>query len=170
MPAPASLPTPAPDTGLVTVQGISFKPAPEWTAVPPAMQMRAAEYDIPGDEGDASLAIFRFPGGAGTINANLERWCGQFAQPDGSNSMEHAQIEQTEVNGHAVHTIWLTGTYVAAMTPGAPVSNNNPGWALLGAIVETPDSHYYFKAIGPEATLEANREAFDQMVASFQTP
>jgi hypothetical protein len=170
-PTAPSGPTVDAATGRVALDGISFEPAGAWNATTPSSDMRAAEYVIPGDDGDASLAVFYFgPTGAGGVDANITRWCGQFAQADGSDSREHAEIDLETVNDMTVHTIWLTGRYVAAMSPGAPVSNNEEGWALLGAIVETPSGPYYFKAVGPEATLDANRDAFDAMIASFQAP
>ena len=43
-----------------------------------------------------------------------------------------------------------------------------PGQMLLGAIAEGPDANWFFKLTGPEATLEAQREAFEGMILSLR--
>jgi hypothetical protein len=39
---------------------------------------------------------------------------------------------------------------------------------LLGAIADGPDAQWFFRAIGPRATLEAQRAAFDRMIRSIK--
>ena len=43
-----------------------------------------------------------------------------------------------------------------------------PGYRLLGAIVEAPGGNVFVKFTGPLKTVEANRQKFDQLIASFQ--
>ena len=46
--------------------------------------MRVAQYGLPGPAGEATLGIFFFgPGQGGSVEANIERWFGQFKQEDG---------------------------------------------------------------------------------------
>jgi hypothetical protein len=40
---------------------------------------------------------------------------------------------------------------------------------LLGAIARGPDANWFFKATGPQKTLEANRAAFEAMVRSLRS-
>jgi hypothetical protein len=51
------------------------------------------------------------------------------------------------------------------MGPGA-ASTPRPRWSLLAAIVETAGSPYFFKLLGPAATVRAARPAFDGLVSS----
>jgi hypothetical protein len=39
---------------------------------------------------------------------------------------------------------------------------------LLGAIADGPDAKWFFRAVGPRATLEAQRSAFDRMIRSLK--
>jgi hypothetical protein len=39
---------------------------------------------------------------------------------------------------------------------------------LLGAIADGPDAKWFFRATGPQATLEAQRAAFDRMIRSLK--
>ena len=59
------------------------------------------------------------------------------------------------------------GRYVAAVTPGSPEKNDKPDWRLLGAIVQTADTGYYFKMVGPEKTMKAAKPAFEAMIKSI---
>jgi hypothetical protein len=50
--------------------------------------------------------------------------------------------------------------------PMAP-SKAVPGYRLLGAIVEGPGGNVFVKFSGPAKTVAANRQKFDQLLASF---
>jgi hypothetical protein len=47
---------------------------------------------------------------------------------------------------------------------------SHPGWALLGAIVETPGSPYFFKMLGPSPSIQTARPSFDRLLASLGVP
>jgi hypothetical protein len=43
-----------------------------------------------------------------------------------------------------------------------------PNYALLGAIVPTQEGLWFFKATGPQKTIDAWRPAFEEFVKSFK--
>ena len=59
-----------------------------WVEEEPASSMRLAQYRLPGDgAGDAVLAVFHFGSNqGGSVDANIDRWYGQFSQPDGGDT------------------------------------------------------------------------------------
>ncbi|NIR48253.1 hypothetical protein GWO43_07290, partial [candidate division KSB1 bacterium] len=66
-----------------------------WIEETPKSSFRKAQYRLPkaeSDPEDASCVVFFFPGGAGGVQANIQRWYGQFVQPDGSPSSEAATV------------------------------------------------------------------------------
>ena len=143
-----------------------------WVAQPPSSQMRKAEFALPGVEGKeaAELAVFFFPGMGGSVEANLERWYGQFEQSDGSATKHRAQSQQLEVNGLAVTVVSVAGTYLKSSSPmmmGGP-TEKLPDYAMLAAIVETGGGPWFFKAVGPQATIAHWRPSFDAFVRSFK--
>ncbi len=81
----------------VKLSGLQFVPHKGWISREPASRMRVAEYDLasPGSGGrNASLVVYYFgPGSAGSVDANIERWCSQFTQPDGRDSYDVARID-----------------------------------------------------------------------------
>ncbi|MCP3904888.1 MAG: hypothetical protein GY715_14780 [Planctomycetes bacterium] len=157
-------------TGPVELPGLTVTPDEGWARRLPASRMRVAEFELPGADGadNATLVVFHFGASAGGIEANIDRWCGQFSQPDGTASRDRAKVEQREVNDLVVHTVDLPGTLIAETTPGSGVRRNIPDHYLLAAIVETDAGHYYLKLVGPEVTIERWRDGWDSMVESVE--
>ncbi len=87
---------------------------------------------------------------------NLNRWYGQFEQPDGSKSADKAKVEKIEVAGQTIHIVELKGTF--GDTGGAgPFQNVKPtkreNYELLGGIIDTKDMGMHFIKI----TAQPNR-------------
>ena len=142
----------------------------EWIEEPPANSMRQAQYRVPGEAGDGQCVTYYFGAGqGGGTMANAERWADQFTQPDGSSTRELLQTETIQVEGLEVLIVSVTGTYNEGgmMMTGAP-AKTMPGYMLLGAVVEGPDSNWFFKFTGPEQTVRDNEEQFRGLVASVR--
>jgi len=156
----------------VELPGVSFTASGAWVVVTPSSSSRVAQYRLPppaGETGDASLVVYYFgSSGAGNVRANLDRWCGQFEQPDGGSSTDAARIEQREINGLEVHTVDLAGTYVAETSPGSGVHRNEPDSRLLAAVVLTEAGPYYIKLIGPALTVGSWKTTYDDLLATLQ--
>lgn len=150
---------------------LQYSIPPGWIQETPATSMRKAQFELPGagDADPAELAIFNFPGTGGTVQANLQRWYGQFKQPDGGSTQAAAQTQSMTVNGVPVTVVYVTGTYMEPASPmqmGGPTVDK-PDYAMLAAIVENGDSPWFIKATGPRATIDHWRDAFNQFVQSF---
>jgi hypothetical protein len=112
--------------------------------------------------------VFYFgPGQGGDAKANAARWASQFRRPDGSPAGDSHKVRETKVGDLAVVLVEVTGTYVGGMG-GGPVGPERPKYMLLGAVADGPDARWFFRAIGPQATLEAQRAAFERMIRSLK--
>jgi hypothetical protein len=121
--------------------------------------MRLATYKlprVPGEERDAEMTVFFFGGGqGGSVEANFERWIGQF-----NVEKTAAQRSERTANGLKIHMLEIPqGTFSGGMRPGEK-SDPKEGFGLLGAVVETSGGPYFFKVTGPAKTLAAGRPAF----------
>src|SRR5256885_11676682 len=99
-----------------------FAPVKGWTVEQPTSSMRVGQYLLPkaaGDPEDASLVVYFFGGGGGSVQANLDRWISQMAQPDGSASKDKAKVTSSTINGLKVTLLDVSGTYQAETAPGA---------------------------------------------------
>lgn len=155
-----------------SVKGVDYTPHPDWVKEEPGSSMRKAQYRLPGKNGagDAEMAVFFFPGTGGSVKANLGRWYGQFKQPDGSNTKDHAEEKKLTANGLDVTITYTTGTYLQSTSPmmmSGPVEEN-PGYAMLAAIVETPEGPWFFKVVGPKSTIDEWRKEFQEFSATFK--
>jgi len=145
---------------------------PESWQVEPERPMRVATYKTPPAEGDndnGEVAIFYFgPGEGGSVSANIDRWYGQFDQPDGRPTRDVAIQESKEINGIPVTIVRTTGTYNAAAGPMAPREDIRPGYKLIGAIAEGPQGAVFYKFTGPEATVLQAENEFMQLIDSIR--
>lgn len=142
-----------------------------WIEEPRSSSMRVAQYKLPkiaADTEDASLVLYYFgQGQGGTAAANVERWVDQMKQADGS-AVKDAKEERFETNGLKVTTVDVSGTYVAETAPGSGTLNNNPGYRLRAAVIETPKGSYFVKLVGPEKTVTQWNDSFLSYLKSFQ--
>ncbi len=143
-----------------------------WVSEQPASSFRKAQYRLPraeGDPEDGELAVFFFPGQGGTVEANVQRWIGQFNSPDGGSAADSAQTSQRQVKGKTVTLVDVSGTYTASgMGPVAPAGPPRPDYRMLAAIIDTPSGPWFFKPTGPKRTIEKWEASFDGFVGTLE--
>jgi hypothetical protein len=150
--------------------GLRYASDEAWVSETPSSDSRIAQYTLPAAAGEEppTLVIYHFGGGgAGSIDANLDRWCDQFEQTDGRESREVAQVSTWSAKGLTFYTIDVSGTYVAQLRPGVEERHNKPGQRMLAAIIQTDDGPYYVKLLGPERSVEASKPEFEALLASM---
>jgi hypothetical protein len=160
--APAPAKTPPAHSGALT-----FTAQPGWMVETPTSSMRKAQYRLPGSDGaaDAVLVVYHFgAGGGGGVEANLERWAGQFEQPDGSDSRATMRTSTRNLNGMDVTEVDLAGTYVAETSPGSGEHVREEGWRMLAAILPAPEGAYYAKLVGPAVTIARWQASFESFL------
>jgi hypothetical protein len=161
------VPPPPPGSGSHG-QALTWTPPPGWTAQTPASAMRRAQYRIPGAAGAGECVVFYFgPGEGGDAQANAARWASQFKRPDGKPIGDAYKTREIKVGDIPVLMVEVAGTYVGGMA-GAPSVADRPNQMLLGAIAKGPDANWFFRAIGPKATMEGQRSAFEGMIRSLK--
>ena len=133
--------------------------------------MRLATYTVPhspGDSDNAECGVFYFGAGqGGSVQANMDRWIGQFLQADGKPSTSAAKVEHRTVHGMKVTTVDVSGAYTGMAGPQATAGAPKHGYRLLGAVVEGPQGSVFFKFTGPAKTVAQNQAAFDKLLASL---
>ena len=156
-----------PDPNAETIQapGAIFTLPSDWVQQTPSSSMRLAQAEVPGPAGPGTLTVFFFgPGGGGPIDDNLNRWVGQMEMAAGTQpSRETFDVGAYKVTWTQVHGTLKSGTM------GGP-AEAQPDYSLLGAVVEGNQGPWFFKIIGPGATLDAQKEAFLNMLRSVRSP
>lgn len=142
------------------------KPA-SWQWREPQNQMVAVNYEVPAPEdiegGEAAfLNVYFFGAGmGGSVQDNIERWRGQFRADDGSQVTQ--QVEQIQVNGLDVTLVELAGQW-----RGFGARTFTPNQLFLAGIVEAPIGRVFIRLAGDERTIEANREAFMELMRGLR--
>ncbi len=139
-----------------------------WETVPPKSGIIQYEFKAPKDkkEDTARITIMQATGG---IDANIDRWIGQF---DGVKDSE-VKKEKKDIAGATVHIVDISGTYKESMgggpfAPGKVEKREN--YRMLGAIIETKEAGTIFvKMTGPQATVEPLAEGFKKSVMEVKS-
>ena len=160
----------AADSVRTEAAGLRFTVPSGWTRVPAPSDVRAAQWRIPRTDGgtdDAELVLFYFgKGKGGGTQDNLDRWYGQFTQPDGRPSRDAAVVTIRTVNGLRVTSVDLTGTYRAQM--GGGDAGPKPDTRMLAAVVEGEDGPWFWRTVGPAATVAQAKAGFDALIGSVE--
>jgi hypothetical protein len=133
----------------------------EWVDVSsPARKAQLKVKDADG-KGSAEVTFFLFSGGAGSTQANVDRWLGLFEE---GRERINAKVEETTIGKTKVTYVQAEGTYKSGM-PGGLVTSM-PNYGLLGAILESKDGNIFVKMTGPKALVKASAAEFRKMVES----
>ncbi|MBV1858701.1 MAG: hypothetical protein KUG77_09845 [Nannocystaceae bacterium] len=161
--------TPSGDVVAETLAEFAVSVPKEWEKGQPSGMMRMAQWVVPGPGGDGELVVYRFKGGAGGVEANMTRWKGQFTPPEGKTLEDISKLDKKTVGALTMHTLDVTGRYVAAMMPGADEKHDKPEHRMLAAIIEGSGDPLFFKATGPAKTLDVWAPAWATMLGTVKT-
>lgn len=132
---------------------ISLDIPKHWKQQQTSSRMRAAQFAI-GEK--VELVVFYFGnGGGGSIQANIDRWVGQF-------EAEGREVERA--NGGSKQGDWemvtIKGTFNKSVGP--PVMRKTikmPNAAVLGLILKSKAGNYFLKMNGPRDAVLAESDA-----------
>jgi hypothetical protein len=147
---------------------LKFSPPPGWISEAPTSSMRQAQYKLPktdGDQEDAELVVFYFQGGGGGVQANIDRWVGQFAKPGGG-PVNDAKTSHETVHGIPVTIVEVNGTYVGGM--GSSDTKPKTDFRMLAAVAEAGSGPWFFKLTGPAKTVSHWEPSFKSFLDSIQ--
>ena len=150
---------------------LNFSAPSEWIEESPSSPMRRAQYRLPraeGDAEDAELVVFHFPGQGGSVQANMDRWIGQFSKEDGSAAADSAKISKRESGNVPLTILDVEGTYSPAGGPMMRRGNPKPNHRMLAAIAETALGPWFFKLTGHKGTIGKWEKSFLQFLDSIR--
>ncbi|MBI2950429.1 MAG: hypothetical protein HYY23_22600 [Verrucomicrobia bacterium] len=126
----------------------------EWIEVTSAM--RKAQLKVVDEKIKGAGEVVFFAGNMGGVQANVERWFGQFQEA------RDKKTEEVTVAKHKVTYASIQGTYLSGM-PGEPKTAMKDH-ALLGAIVTSPQGDVYVRLTGPVELVKSSTAAFKRLV------
>lgn len=124
----------------------------------PAGQMQRLRYQIVDNELKAELTVSAFPGEAGGLLANVNRWRAQVGlESVGSDQLEGI-VSPLESAGANSKWVVMTGTNAADKKPVR----------LVAAIVPRGDMTWFFKMNGDVALVEREQEALIKVIPDLR--
>ena len=150
---------------------ITMQAPKTWEKKQPRTRIVEYEFAAKAAEGDQAEGRITIMGAGGGVEANIERWMGQFEAPKGKTVKDLTQVDKLTVDGVEVHVVKITGVFKDQ--PGGPFAGGKvtlrDNYQMLGAIITTEKlGDYFIKLYGPKATVAANEEALREMVKSLE--
>jgi hypothetical protein len=134
--------------------------APEgWGRKQPQSTFIEAEFALPKAEGDDSDGRLTVSRAGGSIEANIERWKGQFTQ------LQDSQEEKIDVGGVEATWVDLSGEFSDQRGPFAP-GVSRADYRMIAAIIPVGEQLHFIKATGPKKTMESHAEKIEEFVRS----
>lgn len=147
-----------------SVGHLTFARPAAWKQIQIQPGMRAAQLEVPGKDGSkpGEIVFFRFPPGVGGgIQANVDRWLGQF---EGPKDKLNSKTEKVTVGKSEVTYVEAEGTYLQGL-PGGP-KTPMPGHMLLGAIIESAEGNIFIRFTAPQIVAKEAKSDFRKLVES----
>ncbi len=172
-PPPRMDPAPAAPSGAahtITFKGFSMDVPAGWqTQSVPTGGMRAAQFEWPGsasaDDAPTCIAFIFPPGQGGNVESNLVRWRGMFVEEGDPTPGRTEEL----ASSHGKITLFeKSGTFKLQATPMAKEFTPRKNWQMLAAVAEIGGSTLYFRATGPEAGVQAQRDAMITALKSLR--
>jgi len=159
--APGGMPTTMPD-GLAVpdhsgLPKLKYTVPAGWTEKTPT-EMRLASFDIKENGKSADVSVIPLGAMSGGDTANITRWLGQVGQPAADEAAVQKMAEAVQIGGQPANLYDLAGT-----VPGSGDDER-----IIGAILHSDSSTWYFKMMGDSALVEKNKAAFIAFLKSIQ--
>ncbi|MDA7978071.1 MAG: hypothetical protein MPJ50_04795 [Pirellulales bacterium] len=151
----------------IEFSGYSVQAPKKWKQEKPRNRIVNFEFSISPAQGDQRPGRFTLMNASGSVEANLERWYGQFTQPDGSSTKDKAKVEKKELASLKVVVVDIPGTFKDQAGPFAPATMRE-NYRMLAAIIPTAGGTWFAKFVGPAKTVEENAKAFQAMLESLK--
>lgn len=148
--------------GPVELDAITLTAPAGWPQMPPNSSFVVAEFALPRAEGDDEDGRLTISTAGGTVEANIDRWKGQFAA-----QAQQATQEEIDVAGLKVTLVDLSGNFNDQRGPFAPAVERT-GYRMIAAIVPVEGQLHFIKATGPEKTIAAHADKIHEFIRTVR--
>lgn len=152
------------------VGAYTFKVAAPWVAKKEPRAMSQGGFTLPGKDGAAPVEADFYHFGAGQgggIEPNLRRWQSQFT-PDADGKPAAIAREEITVGEQKALLVTIKGTFLSGPAM-SPKKTPMPGYAMIGAILQSAEGDVFIKVTGPEAPALATKDEVKKIVTAALT-
>jgi hypothetical protein len=122
---------------------LTFRVPEGWVREEPANRLRKFQFRVPDkqkEHPDAEFVVFHFGPSGSRLQENIDRWAAQVRGSEARPRVLEGRLRATWVD--------LSGTYVGDGRD-EPLEEAR----MLAAVLEHPEGYWYFKLVGPAATV-----------------
>jgi hypothetical protein len=153
-------------SGLFAPSRLAYDVPKDWKAVEPSSSMRMAQWSY---ARESEIVVFYFGAGqGGSVEANLDRWYGQFEQADGKPTRERAKVTKSKAGALTITRADVQGTYRAPVQPGAAELHNEADYRMIAVVVEGPSGPWFIRFLGPAKEVAAGETSFDSFLSGLR--
>ncbi len=129
----------------------TFETPPGWQQIAPS-EFRDPNFVI-GMNGEIECYVSVLRGTGGGLQTNANRWRGQMGRAPFTDE-EFAQQPRARVLGSEAVIVDFSGDF------SGMGGETKPGYRLVGALIQTPESAIFIKMTGPDAAVESEKDNF----------
>jgi hypothetical protein len=148
--------------GPLELDAITLTAPAGWPQMLPSSSFVAAEFTLQRADGDDADGRLTVSTAGGTVEANIDRWKGQF----GAQSQQESQ-EEIDVAGMKVTVVDLSGDFKDQRGPFAPAVERS-GYRMIAAIIPVNGQLHFIKATGPEKTIASHADEIHSFIRTVQ--
>ena len=148
--------------GEVELEAIKLTAPAGWGRKSASSTFVEAEYVLPRAEGDDNDGRLTISAAGGSIDANIDRWRGQFGGKPAKEAQEKLALEGLEAT-----IVDFSGDFADQRGMMGPTVNRKD-YRMLAAIVPIGEQMQFIKAYGPQKTMEKHAAAFTEFVKSVR--
>lgn len=165
-PKPGETPSTAPaEAGSHTItlgERLTMTAPDSWIVKRPGNMMISQEFAVPAAKGDPRDGRMTVSSAGGGVQANIDRWAGQFSQPDGSKTADKMKVQKKTLAGQEVDLVDIA-TYQELMGM-MQAATERPGYRMLAAIIPADGASFFIKFYGPKKTVAEHEKEFRAML------
>jgi hypothetical protein len=148
------------ETAVVELDAIRLTPPVAWTKTANSSSFVAAEFSLPRADGDSADGRLTISTAGGSLEANIDRWKGQFKPQPKSMSQE-----DVEIAGMKAKIVDMSGDFNDQRGPFGP-GELRPDYRMIAAVIPVGDQLHFVKATGPQKTIASHATAIQQFIRS----
>lgn len=145
---------------VVVLDAIRLTAPATWTRKASDSSFVAAEYSLPQADGDSADGRLTISTAGGSVEANIDRWKGQFKPQPQSISQEDVDIA-----GLKATIVDLSGDFNDQRGPFGP-GELRPSYRMIAAVIPVGGQLHFIKATGPQKTIASHAASIQQFIRS----
>lgn len=143
-----------------------------WKKKKPSSRILDHEFAVAPAKGDENAGRLTMMLSGGTIKMNVDRWIGQFTQPDKKATKDVAKVTEKKSDDMKVTVVDISGNFKESVGPPFRRQTvDREDYRMFGAIVQAKpfgSRAYFLKLYGPKKTMAEAEKPFMAMVESLK--